>query len=159
MSLANPHKSGVLLDGIQIGYVDAGDDLGDASDVKWFATLVSIGGFGISKATQPNIHAAIATEAASFTASYLISQIKLQKEFNVSLVYAQGMVLEDMTELTGKELIFRFVAEDGFVTGDLIRVPAELTDTTLSGQMGSRVMVDAKLTPKGLATTTAGASS
>lgn len=151
MSLTNPEASGLLLDGIKAQFVDEGEAFDDASDLKWFCTLIGINGFGLMRATQPNIHNGVTTTTGANIASYLISQIRLQKEFTIDVVFTAGMSLPDIVKKTSasKQVIFGFPAEEGYSAGEVMRGKAECTDVTLTGQVGGRVQCSIKVTPKG----------
>lgn len=156
MSLAAPEASGTLLDGIKIGFVDSGEAIGDASDLKWFATLTGINGFGLVRATQPNLHNGVTTTAGDNVCGYLISQIRMQKEFTIGAVFAIGMTFLNIVKKTsGKNIAFEIPPEDGYVSGEKFDGPAECSEITLVGNMGGRVEVTIKVTPKGLFTQTA----
>lgn len=155
-AIVTPELAGVLFDGIQIGMCAVDDDPGDASDLKWLGTVVSMGELGYERPTVLNTHVGVATAAVDFQAAYLVSPIKNMKQPTFELVAAADMKLEDMIETQGKQIVIRNVVQRGFTTARVQRLMAEITSITESGSVGSRLMIRVTLSPIGSMATTAG---
>lgn len=149
-------NAGMLFDGIRIGYVDIGDDIDDASDVKWFGSVFGMGALGGNRATAPNPHIGI-TATTEKQIPYLISPCTQLDEPTFQMVLDAGLKLEDvLVSVSGKELVIQQPVQKGFTTSTIHRLPGQITRAVVAGSFGQRLTCDVKFTPTGSLTTTQG---
>jgi hypothetical protein len=149
-------QAGMLMDGVQIGYVDIGDDIGDASDVDWFGSVTNMNQLGGGRATVPNPHIGRA-RSTSKQIRYLISPCKQLKEPTFQMVLHAGVKVEDLLDtIAGKQLVIQQPVQSGFTTATIHRLDGQISDIAVSGSWGQRLMCDVKFTPTGDLTTTQG---
>ena len=152
MSLTVPHQSGVLLEGIDVRIAATEAGLANPGFSDLFCTMVNLNGFGAQRATQPNPHIGVLTVAGGNYANYITSVIVQQKEFTCDLVFAAEsqwqVAIQKLAPPAVTWMQFTLPPEEGFISGDGFRMQVEITDWTLKGDIGGRVMVTVKVTPK-----------
>lgn len=146
MSVINPEKAGVMLEGVDVRIATIEADL-IAGATGVLCTLTSLTGFGAQRATQPNVHMGVLTSAGANFASYITSVIVQQKQFTAELVFTIGADWSSTIQKTRKWFQFTLPPEEGFTFGDGFKCQLEITDWTLKGDIGGRVTISVQLTP------------
>lgn len=154
--ITNVENAGMLTDACAFGYVDIGDDIGDASDTNIVGSLVDFSELGGNRATVPNPHVGRA-QSDSKQIFNLISPCFTLSPIRVTLVLGARFKIEEvLVDAPGKELVIQQPVEKGMATASQIRVPGQFTDVKAAGRWGDRLMLTAVFTPTGEMTTTVG---